>query len=153
MLKTSKLIANTSIFVFAGLIALVTTSCGTSKVAQCTSLVEIVKDVEKTAIDLLDSPSDNNSDDKAQGFSNMGIKLQSFQRTLQALDIQDEKLKGFQSRLATLYGKYQKLSGQMAQAIRAKDNQSFNKYMAEIKAADIKEKALLKESGEYCDAP
>jgi intracellular sulfur oxidation DsrE/DsrF family protein len=92
MLKTSKLVTNTSIFVFAGLIALVTTSCGTSKVAQCTSLVEIVKDVEKTAINLLDSPSDNNSDDKAQGFSNMGIKLQSFQTTLQALDIQEALL-------------------------------------------------------------
>jgi hypothetical protein len=41
----------------------------------------------------------------------------------------------------------------MAQAIRAEDNQSINKHMAEIKAADINEKALLKEAGKYCDAP
>jgi hypothetical protein len=151
MLKMSKSIAKNSLVVLFGMIALTITGCGASKVDQCSSIAKITKEVETAAKDF-DSPDTKDPVKAAQIFSNMAVKSQGFSKSIQALDLKDEKLKGFQTRLVALYEGYNKLFGQIAPAIKTKNMQVFNTQMAEIKAASVKEEALGKELTEYCTA-
>jgi hypothetical protein len=149
MFKTSKLITKKSIFVFTGLIALLSTSCGVSKVAQCSSFDQVAKEVATVSKEL-DSQDTKDIDKTAQLFSHNAAKGQEFSKAFQSLDLQDKKLKGFQSDFVAIYQGYSKSFGQISLAAKNKDADSFNKPIAELQTASVKEKALAKELAEYC---
>ncbi|WP_310489371.1 hypothetical protein [Chamaesiphon sp. VAR_69_metabat_338] len=145
----SKSIARICLLIAAGTIAVATTSCGASKVSQCNSIAKVTKEVETAAKDF-DSPDTKDPAKAAQIFSNMAVKSQGFSKTIQALDLQDEKLKNFQLRLVTMYESYNKTFSKIAPAIKAKDAAAFNSQLAEIKSESVKEEALGKELSAYC---
>jgi hypothetical protein len=151
MSRMFKSIARISLIMVTGTIALTITGCGASKVDQCSSIAKITKEVEIAAKDF-DSPDTKDPAKAAQIFSNMAVKSQGFSKSIQALDIKDEKLKGFQARLVAMYEGYNKSFGQIAPAIKTKNMPVFNAQMTEIKAASVKEEALGKELTEYCSA-
>jgi hypothetical protein len=151
MSRMSKSIARIGLVVVTGTIALTLTGCGASKVDQCGSIAKITKEVETAAKDF-NSPDTKDPDKAAQIFSNMAVKSQGFSKSIQALDIKDEKLKGFQTRLVAMYEGYHQSFGQIAPAIKTKNMQAVNTQMIEIKAASVKEEALGKELTEYCTA-
>lgn len=147
-----KSISRTRLVVIGSLIALATTGCGASKVTQCSSFDKVVKD-GKTVNDKLAKELETIKPGTEEGFQlirKMGAKNQEFSKTIRAVALQDEKLKGFQSRLAATYETYSKLSPGMESAVKAKDLQSFNKVSAQADAAAADEKALAKEVAKYC---
>jgi hypothetical protein len=126
-----------------------TTGCGQSKVAQCGSFDKVAKEVA-IAAKVFDSSDTKDPDKKAQIFSNGAAKGQELSNAFRSLDLQDEKLKGFQSSFAAIYEGYSKSFGQLSLAAKAKNAESFNQPMAELQSASVKEKALAKELAKYC---
>ena len=104
----SKSITKTSVAVVISLIALVSTSCGASKVAQCSSFDKVAKEIE-TATKVFDSPDMQNPDKMAPMFSRAEAKAQELSNAFQSLDLQDQRLKGFQSDFAAIYQGYSRV--------------------------------------------
>ena len=142
-------ISKTRLVVIGSLIALLTTGCGTSKVAQCSSFTKVFKESDAAA-KIFDSPDVKNPDKSAQIFNLAAAKSQEISREFQSLDLQDKKLKGFQSKVVALYEEYGKSFSQISLAAKTKDAQAFNQPIAEVESGAVKEKALLKELTEYC---
>jgi uncharacterized protein YoxC len=150
----SKSINKTSLVVTISAIALIITGCGASKTTQCSSVSKIVEEV-KTSTDELTKKmktTDPRGDKGLQLINNMAAKYQVSSKTMRELDLQDGKLKGFQSRFTSIYAIYSKVSDGMASAIKAKDLQAFNKVSAEADSTAAEEKSLDKELAEYCSA-
>jgi uncharacterized protein YoxC len=152
MLKISKSIARTSLVVIVSLIALTITSCGASKVTQCSGMSKIVKDLT-TSTDELTKEMETTNPDTAKGvqlMNKMAAKYQGASSAMQELNIQDEKLKSLRSRFTPLYGAYSSLTEQMLSSVKARDLQAFNKVSAKADSAAAEEKSLDKELTEYC---
>ncbi len=133
--------------------AVVTTSCGASKMTQCNSIAKVTKDAEAAATKFAESSKQSNDPAVAiKSLADMSTKSQEFSKVMQALAIKDEKLTGFQSQFVAMYQNYDKLFLQMSTAAQSKDVQASNKTIGEIQAASAKEDALLKELTAYCNA-
>jgi hypothetical protein len=146
----SKSIAKiTATVLFASTIAITMTSCGASKTAQCNSVAKVLEKVE-AATKEMDAAKTTDSVKAAGVFSEMSVKIDGFGKDIQALDIKDEKLKGYQARIVEAYQGYGKLFGKMAPAIKSKDVNTVTQQIAELKTASVKEQALGKEIGAYC---
>jgi hypothetical protein len=140
-----------SLLAIVGITAVVTTSCGASKMTQCNSIAKVTKDAEAAATKFADSSKKTNDPAvAAKSLTDMSTKSQEFGKVMQALAIKDEKLTGFQSRFVTMYQDYDKLFAQMSAATQAKNAQASNKTIGEIQAASAKEDVLVKELTAYC---
>ena len=148
----SKLIARTSVFIAISTLAFIITGCGVSKVTQCSRIDKIIKEVKTSTDELIKEMETTkpNSDKGIQLINNMAAKYQVSSNTMQKLDLQDEKLKGFQSRFTSVYKIYSEVSDRMASAVKTKDIQSFNKVSAKADSTAAEEKSLNKELTEYC---
>jgi hypothetical protein len=146
----SKSIAHISVLVVvAGSISIAISSCGSSKTTQCNSIAKVLEKVQAATKEMEESKS-TDPVKAATVFSNMSVKIEGFGKDIQALKIEDEQLKGYQSRIAGMYQGYGKLFGHMAPAIKSKNTPEVAKDIAELKAASVKEQALGKEIGAYC---
>jgi hypothetical protein len=152
MLKISKSIARTSLVVIVSSIALIITSCGASKVSQCSGMSAIVKNLKNGTDELIKEMETTNpgTEKGVQTMSKMIAKYQGARSVMQALDIQDEKLKNLRSRFTPLYEEYSSLTEQMLSSVKARDLQSFNQVSAKADSAAAEEKSLNKELTEYC---
>jgi hypothetical protein len=152
MLKISKSIARTSLVVIVSSIALIITSCGASKVSQCSDMSAIIKDLKTGTDELGEEMATTNPGTKkgVQVMNKMVAKYQEASSAMQALEIQDEKLKSLRSRFTPLYGAYSSLTEQMLSSVKARDLQAFNKVSAKADSAAAEEKSLDKELTEYC---
>jgi hypothetical protein len=146
----SKSIAKIStIVLFVGTIAITMTSCGASKTAQCNSVAKVLEKVE-AATKEMDAAKTTDPVKAAGVFSDMSVKIDGFGKDIKALDIKDEKLKGYQARIVDAYQGYGRLFSKMAPAIKSKDVKAVTQQIAELKTASVKEQALGKEIGAYC---
>jgi hypothetical protein len=143
----SRSITRISLLAIVSIAAVVTTSCGASKMTQCNS---IAKNVEVVATKFIESSKQTN--DPAVVVTEMSTKSQEFSNVMQALEIKDEKLTGFQSRFVAMYQDYDKLFAKMSAATQAKDVQAIDKTIGEIHTAFAKEDVLVKELTAYCTA-
>jgi predicted RNase H-like nuclease (RuvC/YqgF family) len=142
----------TGLIVAAGTITLATTGCGITKIEQCTSMGQTIKDL-KTVTDQLGKEIEATEPGTKEGIkimSTMATKYHESSKAMQSLDIQDEKLKGFQSSLATKYEDYSSLLDQMSSATKSKNVQLFDKVASQVDSTVAKEKTLGKELAEYC---
>ena len=130
-------------------IAVLMTSCGASKMTQCNSIAKVTKDAEAAATKFAES-SKTNPANVAKSLTDMSTKSQEFSKVMQALEIKDEKLTGFQSRFVTMYQDYDKSFVQMSSATEAKNAQAGDKALSEIQAISAKEDVLVKEFTAYC---
>jgi hypothetical protein len=133
----------TGLIIAAGIITLAITGCGITKIEQCTSMGQTIKDL-KTVTDQLGTK------EGIKIMNTMATKYHESSKAMQSLDIQDGKLKGFQSSLAIKYEDYSSLLGQMSSATKAKNVQLFDKVAPQVDSTVAKEKALGKELAEYC---
>jgi predicted small secreted protein len=144
-----KAITHISLLLLASTISIVVSSCGTSKTIECNSIAKVLEKVQ-VATKEMDASKTTDPAKAATVFSDMSGKIEGFGKDIQALEIKDEKLKGYQSRIAEMYRGYGKLFGEMAPAIKSKNTPKVTKDIAELKAASVKEQALGKEIGAYC---
>jgi hypothetical protein len=142
----------TGLIVAAGTITLAITGCGMTNIEQCASMGQTIKYL-KTVTDQLGKEIEATEPGTKEGIkimNTMATKYHESSKAMQSLDIQDEKLKGFQSSLAIKYEDYSSLLGQMSSATKAKNVQLFDKVAPQVDSTVAKEKALGKELAEYC---
>jgi cell pole-organizing protein PopZ len=147
----SKSTSHIGLLLLMGTIAIAATSCsgGASKITQCSSIATVVKEVV-TAAKELDTPVNKDSAKEAKLFSDMAVKMQGFSKKLQAVEIQDQKLKGYQSSFAQTYQDYAKAFDKLAPSMKSKDQKAIDKGIVEMNNLSTKESALGKEMAKYC---
>ncbi|WP_310489372.1 hypothetical protein [Chamaesiphon sp. VAR_69_metabat_338] len=147
----SRSISRIGLLLLTSAIAIATNSCGggASKITQCSSIATVVKEVV-TAAKELDALVSKDSAKEAKLFSDMSVKMQGFSKKLQAVKIQDEKLKGYQSSFAQTYQDYARAFDKLAPSMKSKDQKAIDKGVAEMNNLSTKESALGKEMAKYC---
>jgi hypothetical protein len=145
-----KLITQIGLLATAGSIALLSTSCGATKVIQCNSIVKVTKDAEAVANEFATAAKATNPQQVNKLLTDTSGKMRKYSKEVQGLVIQDEKIKGFQSRIATSYLDYGQALDGMSSAVTAQDKAGVDKAVADLQTLATKEKTLITEFGDYC---
>ncbi len=120
-------------------IGLVLYGCGESKISQCNKVVTIAN---KTTA--LTAPKD------IAGFVPLATNIDQIRTEIQAIAVQDAKLKELQTQLLGVYGDTsQALKGQ-AKASEAKDPNAMNKAKQDLENASKKESEVVDQINALC---
>lgn len=145
-----KIITQIGLLATTGSVALLSTSCGVTKVVQCNSIATVTKEAEVVANDFAKSAQTTGPDKVSKLLTDTSSKMNKYSKEVQALPIQDEKIKGFQSRIATSYLDYEKALTGMSSAVTAKNKAGVEKAVADLEGLASKEKTLISEFDAYC---
>jgi hypothetical protein len=145
-----KIITQIGLLATTGSIALLSTSCGATKMVQCNSVAKVTKEAEVVANEFATAAKTTNPEKVNQLLTDTSGKMQKYSKEVQNLAIQDEKIKGFQSRIATSYLDYGKALDGMSTAVTAQNKAGVEKAVADLQALANKEKNLITEFSDYC---
>jgi hypothetical protein len=152
-----KIASQISLLVFVGLLTPLVTSCGASKeaskVVQCRSIAKITKEaggISEGFDKSVESTKDPNKLTKL--LTDTSAKMLKLNKDMKALEVQDEKLKGFQSRIAKTYLDYGQNFASMSSAAKSKNRATYDKSLAKVQALGTEQVALIDEFGNYCVA-
>ncbi|MBD2499757.1 hypothetical protein [Anabaena azotica] len=127
-------------------IALLFTSCGESKYAQCNKLIKIVNEAA-----FFGRQYRNNNDAQAtQGLTEIASKIDKLNTDMKGLKIQDDELKSYQIRLIKLYQDISKGLNDTATAINKKDIQQTNRLLAALQKSSVEERSIQNDMRNYC---
>ncbi len=113
--------------------------CGESKVAQCNKIVTVANKI-KTLV----APKD------VAGFSPLADNIDQIRVEMQAIAVQDSKLKELQVKLLGVYGDAsQALKGQV-KAAEAKDANAMTKAKQDLETASTKESEVVDQINALC---
>ncbi|MBD2298649.1 hypothetical protein H6G80_10045 [Nostoc sp. FACHB-87] len=128
-------------------IAVTFTGCGESKVAQCNKIIKVANQ----AVTLSQEFSKNSQRDTgSKTFTEIADKLGNLANEMKALEIKDEKLKGFQGRFIKLYQDTSKGFRDTAAAFDKKNLKAANTSLASLKKSGSDESAIVTEINSYC---
>jgi hypothetical protein len=127
--------------------AFVLTSCAESKVAQCDKIIGIANQAAETSQEFGRNPQPEKG---GQVFVEMADKLDGFATSMDALEISDEKLKGFQASFAQMYRAASKGLRGGAVALDKKDAAAMQKEMKAIQDGTSQEGKLVSDTNSYC---
>jgi hypothetical protein len=148
-----KIASQISLLVFVGLLTLLVTSCGASKVAQCRSIANITKEAGRISEGFdksVESTKDPNKLTKL--LTDTSAKMLKLNKDMKALEVQDEKLKGFQSRIVKTYLDYGQNFESMSSAAKSKNRAIYDKSLAKVQSLGTEQIALIDEFTSYCVA-
>jgi hypothetical protein len=145
-----KIITQIGLLATIGSISLLSTSCGATKIIQCNSVVKVTKEAETVANEFATAAKTSNPQNVNQLLTDTSGKMQKYSKEVQNLAIQDEKIKGFQSRIATSYLDYGKALDGMSTAVTAQNKAGVEKAVADLQTLANKEKTLITEFSDYC---
>ncbi|AFY32710.1 hypothetical protein [Calothrix sp. PCC 7507] len=138
--KTTILSATTAIaFLFAG--------CGESKVAQCNKIVKVSNQAVTAGQEFGNNPQPKKG---SKALTEAANKIEQITKDMQALEIKDEKLQGYQGRFLKLYENTSKGLKDTAAALDKKNLAEANRSLASLKKGSSEEAALVKEINSYC---
>jgi len=119
-------------------IGLVLNGCGESKISQCNKVVTSANKITLTA------PSD------IKGFTAFAENIDQTRTEVQAIAVQDSKLKELQTKLLGVYGDAsQALKGQV-KASEAKDANAMTKAKQDLEIASTKESEVVEQINALC---
>jgi hypothetical protein len=152
-----KIASQISLLIFVGLLTPLVTSCGVnkevSKVVQCRSIAKITKEAGGISEGFDKSVGSTKDPNKlTQLLTDTSAKMLKLNKDMKALEVQDEKLKGFQSRIAKTYLDYGQNFASMASAAKSKNRATYDKSLAKVQALSTEQVALIDEFGNYCVA-
>lgn len=147
-----KLITQMSLFSATGAIAILCAGCGVSKVQQCNSMVKIANQAASIGQEFASSAKSKDTVKMAQSFTETASKLEKLSKDMQALEIKDEKLQGFQTRFVKMYQDTNKGLGSAATALQKKNLAAITQAMNAIKVSSSQESSLVNEVNSYCSA-
>jgi hypothetical protein len=132
-----------SIVTALGLLAV---SCGESKVSQCNKLIEVANNAvtEVQNVTSAAQPQDVNSMTKIAETADKATA------DMQALELSDEQLQGFQQRFVTMYTDTSKSTRALVDAVNKKDAAAAEQSYKDLQAATGQESALVGEVNTYC---
>jgi hypothetical protein len=130
-------------------VALVLTSCAESKVAQCNKIIGIANQAVETSQAFGRNPQPEKG---GKAFVEVADKLDALATSMAALEISDEKLKGFQSSYVEMYKTASKGLRGGAVALDKKDVAAMQKEMKVIQDGTSQEGKLVSDTNSYCSA-
>jgi hypothetical protein len=145
-----KIITQIGLLAATGSIATLSTSCGVTKIVQCNSIVKVTKEAETVANEFAASAKTTGPEKINQLLTDTSGKMRKYSKEVQDLAIQDEKIKGFQSRIVTSYSDYGQALDGMSTAVTAKNKAGVDKAVSDLQALATKEKTLISEFSSYC---
>jgi hypothetical protein len=145
-----KLITQIVLLTATGSIALLSTSCGATKIIQCNSIVKVTKEAETVANEFATAAKTTSPQKVNQLLTDTSGKMRKYSKEVQDLAIQDEKIKGFQSRIATSYSDYGQALDGMSSAVAAQNKAGVEKAVADLQTLATKEKTVITEFSNYC---
>jgi small-conductance mechanosensitive channel len=120
-------------------IGLVLSGCGESKISQCNKVVTIANKTTALAV-----PKD------IAGFGQLATNIDQIRTEVQAIAIQDSKLKELQTKLLGVYGDAsQALKGQV-KATETKDPNAMTKAKQDLETASTKESEVVDQINALC---
>jgi hypothetical protein len=126
--------------------------CGAGKVAQCNSIVKVANQAVVVGQEFANSAKNKDVGTATQSFNTAAGKLEKLGKEMQAVEVKDEKLKGFQTRFVKMYQDTNKGLTDTAKAVQAKNLPAINKALAAVKAGGSQENLLVNELNSYCSA-
>ncbi|MGI0491883.1 hypothetical protein ACN4EG_08725 [Alkalinema pantanalense CENA528] len=143
MYSSRHLFAFTAIAVTLGSLAV---GCD-SKVSQCNKLVKVTNE----ATTELQAASKGGGDQIGKMKQMTGILEKNIQ-AFQAVEVKDEKLKGFQQRFVDLYTKTRDASKNLVDAAGRKDVKAMQASLQSMQSSSKDETSLISEINGYCQA-
>jgi hypothetical protein len=130
-------------------VALILTSCAESKVAQCNKMIAIANQAAEASLAFGSNPQPEKG---GQAFVEVADKLDGFATSMSALEISDEKLKGYQASFSEMYKAASKGLRGAAMALDKKDAEAMQKEMKAIQDGTSQEGKLVSDTNTYCSA-
>lgn len=143
MIGSAKRIAGFSLIAAISVLAV---ACGESKVSQCNKLIEVAN---KAVGDVQDVTSSANPED-VNAMIKIADTADQAKSTMETLELNDEKLKGFQQRFVTMYQETSTATRSLVDAVGKQDNQAAETAYNNLQAATDQETPLVNEVNEYC---
>jgi hypothetical protein len=134
------------------ILAILSVSCGQSKVAQCNEMVKVSNAAAKVGQEFASVSKMKDQTEIIKFFTTTADKLSTHSKAMKALEIKDEKLKGFQARFISMYDGTSTGVRDAAAAITKKDATTFQKAVQQMQSSGSKETALVDEVNTYCSA-
>lgn len=132
------------LFAIAGCSAMLLMSCE-SKVAQCNKIIGVANkattEVQKTS---------QNQSAKIDQLGVMAASLDTYAKEMSAIEVKDEKLKGFQGRFVQMYQQMSTSSKTLIDAAKQKKASAAQGALAELKKSVGLEQPLVNEVNQYC---
>lgn len=128
-------------------LSLLAAGCDT-KVSQCNNLIKVAN----AATQEMQSLSQSKGPNRIEQMNQMADSLDKYAKEVQGLDIQDEKLKGFQQRLGDLYSGTRDASRELVAAANKKDVEAAKRSLQKMMTASQSEGTLVKDINDYCQA-
>lgn len=146
-----KLITQIGLLTTISSIALLVASCGSTKITECKNIIKVTKEAG-LSVKEFEKSAETNVDDKKtiQLLTDMSTKMRGFSKEMQAIEIKDDKLKDFQSKISTSYLDYGKIMDNLSSAVKKPNKAVADKAAADEKALGVREKALISEFNSYC---
>jgi hypothetical protein len=120
--------------------------CGESKVAQCNKLIAVANKAATESKQM----SQSSNPDKIGQLSQMADKLDQYAKEIQAVEIKDDQLKGFQGRFAKMYQETGAASRALIAAVNKKDPKGIGTSSKALQTASGQEGPLVSEVNSYC---
>jgi hypothetical protein len=139
-----------SALLFAASFALILTSCSESKVAQCNKIIEVANKAVAISQEFGKNPQPEKG---GKAFVEVADKLDAMATSMGAIEISDDKLKGFQTSFAQMYKVASKGLRGAAVALDKKDTAAMQKEMKAIQEGTSQEGKLVSDTNTYCSAP
>ncbi|MGA7936134.1 MAG: hypothetical protein WCA35_21450 [Kovacikia sp.] len=127
-------------------ISVLTVGCSESKVAQCNKVSAVVNKAasETQAIGKSGNP------DKMAELSKAADTVDQYAKELEAVQVQDDKLKGLQTSFIKMYRDTGKSSRELVSAAKAKNVPTVKTSLQSLQAATSQESTLVNEFNQYC---
>lgn len=113
--------------------------CGESKISQCNKVVTIANKANALVM-----PKD------ITGFAPFAENIDQIRAEIQAIAVQDSKLKELQTQLLGVYGEASQALKSQVKAVDAKDTNAINKAKQDLETASTKESEIVDQINSLC---
>jgi hypothetical protein len=127
--------------------ALILAGCSESKVSQCNKLIDVANQAAEASKEFGANPQPEKG---GKAFTEMADKIDGFTDSMEAIELSDEKLKGYQAEFVSMYKAASDGLRGGAVAFDKKDTDAMTKEMEAIQTATGGEAKLVSDINTYC---
>lgn len=134
------------------MITLLVASCSESKVSQCSKLIDIANRAVTSVKRVSDSSqSESPQPDSIEQMNEIADVANGAKAEMESLQLNDEQLKGYQTRFITMYTETSQATRDLVSAAEAKDAQAAQQAFNALQTATAQEEPLVTEVNGYCE--
>jgi hypothetical protein len=130
-----------------GAIALLFAGCSESKVAQCNNIIKVANQAARFSQQF---EKDSKSGKGSQALTELATKIDQLGTQMKGVEVKDEKLKGFQERLLTLYQDISKGFNDTSKAMDEKNSRDIDRFLVSWRKSTAEESTIVREINSYC---